>query len=89
MKQIRFEIDSDEERDALEQALLRARASELSEVRRHQTRLVAGYGDATTRQAMTGEAGRADLRRRMLDRVLRALRGEPPATDGSTSDMGG
>lgn len=78
----RFEVqfESDEERDALEQALLRARATELSEVRRHQTRLVAGYGDATTRQAMTGEAGRADLRRRMLDRVLRALRGEPRET---------
>ena len=78
MTRFEIRIDSDEERDALEQALLRARAAELSEVRRHQTRLVAGYGDITTRQAMTGEAGRADLRRRMLDRVLRALRGEPP-----------
>lgn len=78
MTRFEIQLDSDEERDALEQALLRARATELSEVRRHQTRLVAGYGDTTTRQAMTGEAGRADLRRRMLDRVLRALRGEPP-----------
>lgn len=78
MTRFEIQLDSDEEHDALEQALLRARATELSEVRRHQTRLVAGYGDATTRQAMTGEAGRAELRRRMLDRVLRALRGEPP-----------
>lgn len=80
MTRFEVQLESDEERDALEQALLRARATELSEVRRHQTRLVAGYGDATTRQAMTGEAGRADLRRRMLDRVLRALRGEPRET---------
>lgn len=66
--------ETDEELEALEQALLRARASELSEVRRHQGRLVAGYGDATTRETMTGEAGRAELRRTMLDRVLEALR---------------
>jgi hypothetical protein len=78
------QIDSDEEREALEQALLRARASELSEVRRHQNRLVAGYGDGTTRQSMTGEAGRAELRRRMLDRVLRALRGESPEDGPAT-----
>ena len=38
--------------DALEQALLRARATELSEVRRRQVRLSAGYGDATTRGSM-------------------------------------
>jgi hypothetical protein len=74
-----IEIASAEERDALEQALLRARATELGETRRHQTRLVAGYGDATTRQAMTGEAARSELRRTMLDRVLQALRGR--ATD--------
>ena len=70
-----IEIASDEERDALEQALLRARATELGEARRHQTRLVAGYGDSTTRQAMAGEAARSELRRTMLDRVLKALRG--------------
>lgn len=35
-------IDSHEERAALEQALLRAQASELSEVRCRETRLVAG-----------------------------------------------
>ena len=39
--------------DALEQALLRARATELSEVRRRQVRLSAGYGDATTRGSVT------------------------------------
>jgi hypothetical protein len=66
-------IDSPDERAALEQALLRARATELAEVRRNHVRLSAGYGDATTRDAMTGEAGRAALRHGMLDRLIRAL----------------
>jgi len=68
-------IDSDHERDALEQALLRAQASELSEVRRRETRLVAGYGDAVTRDSMSGELARARMRWTMLDRLLAALRG--------------
>ena len=72
---LRLRIDSDEERDALEQAVLRARATELAEVRRNQVRLGAGYGDTTTRDAMTAEAVRAALRHAMLDRLLAAIRG--------------
>ena len=68
-------IDSEAERAALEQALLRARASELTEVRRRDTRLITGYGDDTTRQTMNDEADRAQLRWTMLDRVLAALKG--------------
>ena len=71
---LRLRIDSGDERAALEQALLRARATELAEVRRNQVRLSAGYGDATTRDSMTGEAGRAQLRLTMLDRLLSELR---------------
>jgi len=67
-------IESDEERAALEQALLRARATELAEVRRNQVRVSAGYGDAITRDSMTGEAARAHLRWTMLNRLLGALR---------------
>jgi hypothetical protein len=74
---LRLPIGSEEEREALEQALLRARATELAEVRRNQVRVSAGYGDATTRDAMTGEAARAQLRRTMLDRLLTALRRPP------------
>jgi hypothetical protein len=70
---LRVRADSDDERAALEQALLRARASELAEVRSNQVRVSAGYGDATTRDTMTGEAGRAQLRWTMLDRLLAAL----------------
>jgi hypothetical protein len=71
---IQVRIDSEDERVALEQALLRARATELAEVRRNQVRLSAGYGDTTTRDAMGGEAGRAQLRWTMLDRLLSDLR---------------
>jgi hypothetical protein len=70
-------VDSDEELAALEQALLRARATELGEVRRTEVRLGAGYGDATTRASMTGEGARARLRHEMLGRVIRALRDRP------------
>ena len=75
-----IEVESDGERAALEQALLRARAAELTEVRRRDVRLVAGYGDSTTRDAMTAEGQAAKLRHTMLDRLLAALRKEtsPP-----------
>lgn len=75
--QLTIQIDSDEERAALEQALLRAEASKLNEVRRRETRLVAGYGDQITRESMTGELAGASLRRTMLGRLLAAVRGVP------------
>ncbi len=71
---LRIPIDGDDERAALEQALLRARATELAEVRRNQVRLGAGYGDDSTRDTMTDEGRRAQLRWTMLDRLLAALR---------------
>jgi hypothetical protein len=75
-------IDSTDDTAALEQALLRARATELAEVRRNQVRLGAGYGDATTRESMTGEEARAQRRWRMLDRLLAAVRSEANTTTG-------
>ena len=78
---LHVQVDSPEERAALEQALLRARATELAEVRRNQVRVSAGYGDTTTRDAMTGEAARANLRWTMLDRLLTALRRPPADSD--------
>jgi hypothetical protein len=71
---VRLPLETEDEVEALEQALLRARASELSEVRRNQVRLGAGYGDDSGRATMTDEQARADLRREMLDRVLEAVR---------------
>jgi len=77
-------VDSREERAALEQALLRARAAELTEVRRREIRLVAGYGDPTTRESMTGEGQAARLRHAMLDRLVAALQeaAAAPTQDG-------
>ena len=66
-------IGSDEELDALEQALLKARATELSEVRRQNLRFTAGYGDATSRDVMD-EVGRlAEVRYDMLSQLLAAI----------------
>jgi hypothetical protein len=71
--EIRLDLDGDAF-DALEQALLRARATELAEVRRRQVRLTAGYGDETTRDVLDDERGRAQRRYDVLTRVLTALR---------------
>ena len=64
----------DAELDALERALLRSRASELTEVRRRDIRLTAGYGDATTREVLDDEGRQARLRYEALGAVLEALR---------------
>jgi len=60
--------------DALETALLRARAAELSEVRRRNVRLTAGYGDPTARDVMDDEGRRAQDRYDALTAVLEAVR---------------
>ena len=57
----------------LERALLKARATELGEVRRRQIRLSAGYGDATTRDALDDEADRAQIRHDVLTMLIEAL----------------
>ena len=64
----------DEELDELERALLKARATELGEVRRRDIRLTAGYGDATTREVLDDEGRRAQLRFELLTRLIDALR---------------
>ena len=66
--------------EELRRALLKARAAELSEVRRRDVRLTAGYGDATNREVMDDEARRAQMRFDVLTRLLEALdRAEPTA----------
>jgi hypothetical protein len=71
---LHVELDSADELDDLERALLKARASELTEVRRRNVRLSAGYGDETTRAAMDDEWTRAQRRYDLLTRLLEALR---------------
>jgi hypothetical protein len=72
--QVHLSLASAEEFDALERALLKARASELSEVRRRDVRLTAGYGDPTNREVMDDEARRAQLRYDVLTTLLEAIR---------------
>jgi hypothetical protein len=74
---LRIELSvEDAEHSALQQALLRARATELGEVRRLEVRLSAGYGDVTTRAAMSGELERARKRLAALGRLLDEIRQE-------------
>ena len=67
-------LTSEADFDALEQALLKARASELTEVRRRGVRLTAGYGDPTNREVMDDEARGAQARYDALTAVLDAVR---------------
>jgi hypothetical protein len=64
---------TDDELAELERALLKARATELGEVRRRQIRLSAGYGDATTRDTMDAEADRAQLRHDAITKLIEML----------------
>ena len=67
-------IESDEELAALEGALIAARATELSQVRRRGTRHALGYGSDAARETMTDEVEHAERRHAMLDRLLAALK---------------
>jgi Mg2+ and Co2+ transporter CorA len=69
---LHLELSADE-LEELERALLKARATELGEVRRRGVRLTAGYGDATTRDVLDDEGRRAQLRHDALTRLIDAL----------------
>jgi hypothetical protein len=74
--ELRLTVDSSDELEELERVLLKARATELAEVRRQDLRYTAGYGDATSRDVM-GETGRAArLRYDLLTRLIEAIRAE-------------
>jgi hypothetical protein len=66
-------VDSAEELAALRGALLAARASELSQVRRRGNRHAFGYGSDSARDTMSAEVDQAQRRHDMLDRLIRAL----------------
>ena len=65
---------ADDDLAELERVLLKARATELGEVRRRQIRLTAGYGDSTTREVLDDEADRAQLRHDVLTKLIEAIR---------------
>ena len=68
---LHLELVDDEELEELERALLKARATELGEVRRRDIRLTAGYGDATTRDVLDDESRRARIRHDVLTQAAR------------------
>jgi hypothetical protein len=70
------DIGSDDELGALRGALLAAKATELAEFRRQSTRVAFGYGTESSRETMSDEARRRQLRGAMLDRLLAALDAE-------------
>jgi hypothetical protein len=78
---LRLRIDSDEELDELEKALLKARATELAEVRRQGLRYTAGYGDEISREVMSETSRLAQVRFDVLTRLVEALRRERDASD--------
>jgi hypothetical protein len=67
-------IESEDELAALEGALLAARASELSQIRRRADRLSFGYGSETARETMNDEVEQAERRWAMLGRLLESLK---------------
>ena len=66
-------IESDDDLEALEGALLAARAGELSQVRRRGARHAFGYGSDSARETMSDEVDQHHRRWEMLDRLLKAL----------------
>ncbi len=71
---LRLSIDSDEELRELERALVKARATELAEVRRQDLRHTAGYGDTTKRETMGEVARLAQLRHDLVVRLIDELK---------------
>ena len=71
---LHLELDGADELAELERALLKARATELTDVRRRNVRFTAGYGDATTREVLQDEGRRARIRHDVLTRLIDELR---------------
>jgi len=70
---LHLELIDDDQLEELERALLKARATELGEVRRRDIRLTAGYGDTTTRDVLDDESRRARIRHDVLGKLIDAL----------------
>ena len=72
--ELRLTVESAEDLDELERVLLKARATELAEVRRQDLRHTAGYGDATSRDVMGETVRTARQRHDLLTRLIEAVR---------------
>ncbi|MFL5679982.1 MAG: hypothetical protein ACJ77B_05215 [Chloroflexota bacterium] len=74
---LELEIDSDDDVDALEGALLAAKATELAEVHRRSARHTFGYGSDSARETMSDEVVHRRRRVEMLEKLVAALRSAP------------
>ena len=72
--EIQLDVESDAELDALEGALLAARASELSQIKRRGARHSFGYGSDSARETMSDEVDHHERRWALLDRLIGAVR---------------
>ena len=73
MIRIAFDLASEEDRATLRGALLKARASELSELQRRAGRLSFGYGSESARDSMDQETRTLRRRIELLDELIGAL----------------
>ncbi|HEY0443614.1 MAG TPA: hypothetical protein VGC90_05270 [Candidatus Limnocylindrales bacterium] len=71
---LEIEVTSDADIEALEGALLAAKATELAEAHRRSARHAFGYGSDTARDTMSDEVEHRRRRVTMLERVIAALR---------------
>jgi len=78
--QIDVAIDSDEDVRLLRGALLSAKATELAELQRWDSRLSFGYGTDSAREGMSAEVEQRRRRIELLDRLIEGL----AVADGST-----
>jgi hypothetical protein len=81
---VRFDVDLDGEDDVrlLRGALLAAKATELAELQRWDSRLSFGYGTDSAREGMSAEVEQRRRRIELLDRLLEGLAAAeaPPET---------
>ena len=70
---VEIPVSSDQDRATLRGALLKARATELSELQRRAGRLSFGYGSDTARESMDAETRTLRRRIELLDELIEAL----------------
>jgi len=79
---LELELDSDDDVDVLEGALLAAKATELAEVHRRSARHTFGYGSDSARETMSDEVAQRRRRVELLDRLIAALRSSESGDTG-------
>ncbi len=81
---MRLDLDLDGEEDVrlLRGALLAAKATELAELQRWDSRLSFGYGTDSAREGMSAEVEQRRRRIELLDRLIESLAAAPGSPGG-------